>query len=114
MWVSDSLLFKRYRGNKNAIGTKIHDRITNYDSLVYYEQKTENFNSQGNYLNAIQVIRESNEIAEWYYEMKTNAGTVSQRITAQVFLNSRVELDDYLVKRLILIETYTEKFSSDE
>jgi hypothetical protein len=112
VWISDSLLFKQYRGNKNPTGKKIRDWITNYDSLVYYEQKTENFNSHGNYLNAIQVIGDTNEIAEWYYEMKSNAGTVSPHVPAQVLLNSRVELDDYLVKRIILIETYNKTCSN--
>jgi len=108
VWIADSLLFKQYRGNKNPTSRKIRDRITNYDSLVYYEQKTETFNSQGKYLNAIRVIRDSNEIAKWYYEMKSNAGTVSPHVTAQVLLNSRLELDDYLVKRIIIIEAFNE------
>lgn len=112
VWISDSLLFKQYRGNKNPAGRKIQDRITNYDSLVYYEEKTENFNSQGKYLTAVQVIKNSNEIAEWYYEIKSNAGNVSPHVSAQVLLNSRIELDDYLVKRIILIETYNKTCSN--
>jgi hypothetical protein len=112
VWISDSLLFRQYRGNRNPVGRKIRDRITNYDSLLYYERNTETFNSQGKYLKAIQRIANSNEIAEWYYELKSNAGSVSPTISAKAFLNSRVDVDDYLVKRIILIETYTRTCSS--
>jgi hypothetical protein len=107
VWVRDSKLLKVYRGKSSASEREIRDRIKNYDSLVYFEQNVETFNIRGKYLGAFQKIAESNEIAEWYYDMKYHAGSISPHITAQTFLNSRVDLDDYLVKRIILIETFT-------
>lgn len=106
VWIYKDLLFESYRGNKNPKGKKIWNRITNYDSLIYFKQNTGSFDYQGKYLKAIQSISNSNEIAKWYYDTKTAAGTISPHISAQLFLNSRVELDDYLVKQIIVIETY--------
>lgn len=108
VWVSDSFLFKSYRGNKKPRGRKIREGITNYDSLLYHQENTESFNFEGSYLKAFKTIANSNDIASWYYKMKSNAGSISPHIAAQAFLNSKVDLGDYLVKRIILIETYTQ------
>ena len=48
--------------------------------------------------------------------MKSNAGTIGSDILAELILTKkdrdRLKLDDFLVKRIILVETYTEMCSN--
>ena len=117
VWVRDSLLFVSYRGNMNPRGRKIYNDITDFDSLIYNQRNTESFNVRGRYLSAFKAISESNILANWYHDLHSNAGTLSPHITAQAFQNGKFEYynlkakinyNDYMVKRIILVETYTE------
>ncbi|MFY0601403.1 MAG: hypothetical protein JXR03_17140 [Cyclobacteriaceae bacterium] len=119
VWINDSLLYISYRGNLNPRGRKINYDITDFDSLLYTEKNTEAFNIKGRYLLAFKEISESNVLANWYYDLHSNAGTFSPHITAQAFqhrkfeyynLRTKIDYSDYLVKRIILVETYADGY----
>lgn len=116
VWISDSRIYTPYWGNLETSGRNIQGWITNYDSLIYHERHTEDFNYKGKFLKAIHAISKTNNVAAWYYDIKFNAGTIGPQISAQLFLDNnnqnKISLDDYLVKRIILIETYTETCSN--
>ena len=62
----------------------------------------------GKFLQAIESVNNTDEVARWYYNLKSNAGTTSANVIAQRFLQEDIDLSNYLVKRIILIETFTE------
>jgi hypothetical protein len=116
VWIQDSRIYTPYWDNSEPFGRKIQDWVTNYDSLIFTESNTENFNYRGKFLKAVQAISETNQLANWYYDIKSNAGTISPHISAQLILDNKnrnkISLEDYLVKRIILVETYAETCSN--
>ena len=113
VWIQDSRIYWTYPNSKNISERKIFKNENDRDSLISAKSELEVFNINGSFIRAIKEISGTNEVAEWYYAVKNSASEISPYLTAQVFLNSRVNLDDYLIKRIILIETAIKTYSED-
>jgi len=84
----------------------IHSRVDNIDSLISNKKKVPNFNPVGKYISAFDAIENTNKYTEWYVDTKNAAGLISPHITANLMLKNKADYNDYLIKRIIVIETY--------
>ncbi|WP_462251000.1 hypothetical protein [Ekhidna sp.] len=121
VWVKDERLYKSYRGNMNPTGHRLPPFTDDIDSLIYFEQNTDIPNREGTFYKALERISKSNKIANWYYTIKREAGNIHSAVIAEALndhqldyydLNEKISYEDYLVKRIILVETYTRTCSS--
>ncbi|WP_420315975.1 hypothetical protein [Ekhidna sp.] len=117
VWIKDDRIFRSYRGDMNPSGHRIHQEAKDIDSLLYHERNTEIPNNRGTFMKALERISKSNKIANWYYWIKREAGSIHPAVIAEALndkqleyydFNERISYDDYIVKRIILIETYTQ------
>ena len=121
VWVKDERLYKSYRGNMNPTGHRLPPYTNDIDSLIYHERNTDIPNREGTFYKALERISNSNKIANWYYSLKREAGNIHPAVIAEALnnhkldyydLNKKISYDDYLVKRIILVETYTQTCSN--
>ncbi|GHC65789.1 hypothetical protein [Ulvibacter litoralis] len=73
------------------------------DSIIKSEMKTPEFNTIGKYIQAIYQIKERDTFFNNFYRQKQN-GFIRPETLAKVILYQKVDLNDYLVKRIIVLE----------
>lgn len=68
------------------------------------EKKSPRFNSTGKYLQALYQIKDRDTFFKNFYERKEVMGHIRPETLANVMLQENVDLKDYLVKRIIVLE----------
>lgn len=76
----------------------------NMDSLIQQEKDEIKFNENGDYINAIEEIESSDSILTDYLSIKNLCGFIQDNIFSNAMLYYTVDIDDYFIKRIILIE----------
>lgn len=76
-----------------------------FDSIVEMEMKTPEFNGIGKYIQALYQIKERDTFFKNFVDYKNAVGMTKPNIIAKVMLEEKVDLNDYLVKRIIVLET---------
>jgi hypothetical protein len=84
----------------------IYTSVDNIDSLILGSKKLIEFNHFGKYIKAFKEIENANKFTKWYVQIKVAAGIMSPHITADVMLEDKADFNDYIIKRIIVIETY--------
>jgi hypothetical protein len=76
----------------------------NFDSIAESEIKKPEFNTVGKYIQALYQIKELDTFFKKFYKQKSAFGFVRPSILANALLNEKVDLNDNLVKRIIVLE----------
>ncbi len=84
----------------------MHNRTDNIDSLISNGKKVADFNPIGKYIKAFKEIENASKFTKWYFQIKVDAGLMSPYITANAMLEDKADFNDYIIKRIIVIETY--------
>jgi hypothetical protein len=74
-----------------------------YDSIINREMKSPSFNGIGKYIQALYQIKERDTFFKNFYKQK-EYGFIRAETLAKVMLEENVDLNDYLVKRIIVLE----------
>ena len=82
-------------------GEKISE--VDYDSIINREMNSPSFNYIGKYLQALYKIKERDTFFKKFYKQKEH-GFIRPKILAKVMLEEYVDLNDYIVKRIIVLE----------
>ena len=64
------------------------------------------FNMIGRWMYGLTSIEHPTPFVKGYIDAKEAAGDISMSIMANAFLHSKPNYNDYMVKRIILVETY--------
>lgn len=82
--------------------TRMH--LTN-DSIIKYRLKNLNrFRVYGKYMNALRAIKDLDEKVKYYFQDKEAFGFISHKILAEWFLELKLDYNDYIYKRIIILE----------
>ena len=68
------------------------------------EKNSPRFNSTGKYLQALYQIKDRDTFFKNFYEQKEAIGHINPETLANVMLQENVDLNDYLIKRIIVLE----------
>ncbi|MET2985206.1 serine hydrolase domain-containing protein [Aureibaculum conchae] len=82
--------------------TRMH--LTN-DSIIKYRLKNLNrFRIYGKYMNALRAIKNKDQMVKHYVQDKEAFGFISHKILAEWFLELKLDYNDYIYKRIIILE----------
>ena len=76
---------------------------TDFDSIIALKMTTPKFNSTGKYIQALSQIKEKDTFFKNFYRQK-DYGYINPVTLANLVLKEKVDLNDYLVKRIIVLE----------
>ena len=76
----------------------------NEDSIIESRKNWISINSVGNYSRALRSIQNKSAFLSEFLELREAAGVLDPRLIAYNMLESKVDLDDYFIKRLIITE----------
>lgn len=68
------------------------------------ERNSPRFNSTGKYLKALYQIKDRDTFFKNFYQRKEAVGLIRPEALAKVMLHENIDLTDYLVKRIIVLE----------
>lgn len=72
--------------------------------LLEREKNTPEFNSVGKYIQALYQIKDRDTFFKNFYKRKNSYGFIRPESLARVILHDSVDLNEYLVKRIIVLE----------
>ena len=82
----------------------LHKEPMNEDSIIESRKNWISINSVGNYSRALRSIQNKSAFLSEFLELREAAGVLDPRLIAYNMLESKVDLDDYFIKRLIITE----------
>ena len=74
------------------------------DSIIESRKNWIYINYVGSYTRALNSISNKSDFLTDYLDMRDAAGTIDPRLIADIMLESKVNLNDYFIKRLIITE----------
>ena len=78
----------------------------NPDSVMNLSRQIRKFNMIGKWMYGLTSIEDPTHFVAEYIDAKEAAGDISLRIDANAFLHYKPDYNDYMVKRIILVETF--------
>lgn len=87
------------RGNSTELTAN-----SNFDSIIKKELNRPNFNYTGKYLQAIEAVKDKSDFHNEFYITKKVAGFLFPYQTAEVMLNSNIDLNDNINRKIIVLE----------
>ena len=85
----------------NSFNPKLN---SNFDSIIKRELNRPSFNYIGKYLRALESIKDKSEFHKKFYEVKKNFGFVYSYQTAYEMLKYKIDLNDNLNRKIIILE----------
>jgi|SRR5690606_4357170 len=76
----------------------------NEDSIIESRKNWVDINYVGSYTRALNSIKNKSRFLTGYLDMRDAAGTIDPRLIADRMLETKVDLNDYFIKRLIVTE----------
>lgn len=76
----------------------------NLDSIIKEEKRTLQFNTNGNYIKALSVIKNKNEFLKKLYDIKIRAGILPAKQIAHELITYKVDVNDPLHRKIIVLE----------
>ena len=72
--------------------------------LLKRQKESPEFNTSGKYFQALYKVKDRDEFFKKFYERKNSMGFIGAETLASVMLYENVDFNDYLIKRIIMLE----------
>lgn len=101
---------RKYLNPDGTIGFSTSESSFNYkepineDSIIQSRRRWKDINYVGSYTRALNSISNKSTFLTDFLDMRDVAGMIDPRLTAKMMLKSKVDLNNYFVKRLIITE----------